>query len=259
VRCCGVRATVVVLADRIGCRSRRTAPGPSRPSVKSAWITTKGLACSRESVAGERAPEAGSSAAKRRYRWRVSNHFGNGAVRKRTPGDMRRWKAFRVGKAALVDEGAAGTILGSSEFFGSAGDPRGATGDVRGNSLSCIREENARVWWGPRKKTGTPDALSSERKSATNHCERSRRSWSQAPSSADQPGPDCRKVVRRRTGEPWPQSQWEVPCGPRGASRVPGSRAIHGCSCRVSVAEVGQKHLRRISEGSREASRAEAA
>jgi hypothetical protein len=39
----------------------------------------------------------------------------------------------------------------------------------------------------------------------------------------------------------------------RSASYESGSRAIHGCSCRESVAEVGKKHLVRTVEGSREA------
>jgi hypothetical protein len=52
VRCCGVRTSVVVLADRIGCRSRRAMRGRSRPGVKSVWKTTNGLAPLRESAAG---------------------------------------------------------------------------------------------------------------------------------------------------------------------------------------------------------------
>lgn len=35
----------------------------------------------------------------------------------------------------------------------------------------------------------------------------------------------------------------------RGESCAPGSRAIHGCSCRRSVAEVGEKHLARVRRG----------
>jgi hypothetical protein len=34
-----------------------------------------------------------------------------------------------------------------------------------------------------------------------------------------------------------------------------GNHAIHGCSCRESVAEVGEEHLPRAIEGSREANR----
>jgi hypothetical protein len=34
-----------------------------------------------------------------------------------------------------------------------------------------------------------------------------------------------------------------------------GNQAIHGCSCRESVAEVGEEHLPHAIEGSREANR----
>lgn len=37
-----------------------------------------------------------------------------------------------------------------------------------------------------------------------------------------------------------------------------GSRPIHGCTCSALVAEVGEKHLLRSTEGSREANRGEA-
>jgi hypothetical protein len=43
--------------------------------------------------------------------------------------------------------------------------------------------------------------------------------------------------------------------GRRGASHALGNHAIHGCSCRESVAEVGEEHLSRTLEGSREANR----
>jgi hypothetical protein len=50
VWCCRVRAAVVVLVDRNGCRSRQAACGPSRPCAKSAWTTSTGLASRRESA-----------------------------------------------------------------------------------------------------------------------------------------------------------------------------------------------------------------
>lgn len=48
---CGVRATVVVLANRIGCRSRQAARGHLHPCAKSAWTTKDGLASRCESTA----------------------------------------------------------------------------------------------------------------------------------------------------------------------------------------------------------------
>jgi hypothetical protein len=47
--------------------------------------------------------------------------------------------------------------------------------------------------------------------------------------------------------------------GLRGASRELGSRAISGCSCRESVAEVGDQYLLRCVEESREANQGEPA
>lgn len=52
------------------------------------------------------------------------------------------------------------------------------------------------------------------------------------------------------------ESGWaQRPRGLRGASCVLGHRTIHGCSCRTSIADVGEKHLSRATEGSREANR----
>jgi len=64
--------SVVVLADRNGCRSRQAARGHSRPCAKSAWTTRDGLASGRESAHGvkERRKPA-RPAAKRRVRWRA--------------------------------------------------------------------------------------------------------------------------------------------------------------------------------------------
>jgi hypothetical protein len=46
--------------------------------------------------------------------------------------------------------------------------------------------------------------------------------------------------------------------GLRGESPAHGSQTIHGCSCRESVAEVGEEHLPRAIEGSREANQEDA-
>jgi len=67
-------------------------------------------------------------------------------------------------------------------------------------------------------------------------------------------GPDCRKVVRRR----YPNGLGLTPWAHRGGGRRSascglGSRAIFGCSCRMSVAEVGAKHLPGAVKVSREA------
>jgi hypothetical protein len=46
--------------------------------------------------------------------------------------------------------------------------------------------------------------------------------------------------------------------GWRGESHALGNHAIHGYSCRESVADVGEEHLLRAIEGSREANREDA-
>jgi hypothetical protein len=46
--------------------------------------------------------------------------------------------------------------------------------------------------------------------------------------------------------------------GRRGESHALGNHAIHGYSCRESVADVGEEHLLRAIEGSREANREDA-
>jgi len=68
-------------------------------------------------------------------------------------------------------------------------------------------------------------------------------------------GPDCRKVVRRRYPDGLGLTlQAHRGGGRRGASCGLGSRAIFGCSYRMSVADVGEKHLPGAVEVSREAS-----
>lgn len=52
-----------------------------------------------------------------------------------------------------------------------------------------------------------------------------------------------------------PQGRGVFPCGRCSASCAPGSRTVHGCTCRESIADVGEKHLLREVEGRREANR----
>jgi hypothetical protein len=68
-------------------------------------------------------------------------------------------------------------------------------------------------------------------------------------------GPDCRKVVRRRYPDGLGLTlRAHRGGGRRGESCGLGSRASFGCSYRMSVAEVGEKHLPGAVEVSREAS-----
>ena len=98
--------------DRIDCRNRQEALGPSRPDAKSVRTTTKGLASRRESaweVKERRKPgrpwQSGGTGGG------LPTSIGNGAARKRSPGSTCRWKASRAGKAALFDEGAVEAVL----------------------------------------------------------------------------------------------------------------------------------------------------
>jgi hypothetical protein len=69
------------------------------------------------------------------------------------------------------------------------------------------------------------------------------------------PGLDCRKVVRRRAPNGMGLTLWaHFGGGLRGASRRRGNRTLYECSYRVSVAEVGEKHLSGAVKVSREAS-----
>jgi hypothetical protein len=69
-------------------------------------------------------------------------------------------------------------------------------------------------------------------------------------------GSDCRKAVRRRLPDGiGVNASAHLGDGHHGASRGPGSRSKYGCSCRMSVAEVGETHLSGVIKGSREASR----
>jgi len=72
-----------------------------------------------------------------------------------------------------------------------------------------------------------------------------------ASSNADQPGLDCRKVVRRRTGEPLGPNTRNGKHPAVDATKVacPEIERCIGCSYRKSVAEVGKRHLHRKGRG----------
>jgi hypothetical protein len=179
VRYCGVRAAVVVLADRIGCRSRQAARGRPRPCAKSAWTTRDGLASRRES-AGEvkERRKPARPAAKRRVRWRALYLIGNGrreSARQGAPVDRRRLGPNQI---VRVDERAMEAVL----VLADLGKPRSTetTGDVRGRSRSVIGEENTPV--GRASQTWTPRRRA-PRKRTRRHRVATGPSWP-APSSA---------------------------------------------------------------------------
>jgi hypothetical protein len=143
-----------------------------------------------------------------------------------------------------------GSGPGSSEVSGlTPGLLRGATGSVRGRTSTSCMAEKARPRWCRRK--AVPGSALAERR--TEPCTDRPKLEARRQARA-QPGQDRRKAVRRRKEEPNPRVG-EASCGQCSASCAPGSRAVHGCSCRGSVAEVGERHLLRAIEGSREANR----
>jgi len=171
-------------------------------------------------------------------------------------GSTCRGKALRIGKVVLFDEGRRkrSWFLVSTRGENS-GRLRGATGSVRGRTSASRMVENAKPRW--RRQKAVPGSALAERR--TEPCTDRPKLEARRQARA-QPGSDCRKAVRRRTEEPDPsrfraRGEGEASCGQRSASYAPGSRAVHGCSCRESVAEVGERHLLRAIEGSREANR----
>jgi hypothetical protein len=141
--CVGFGRTVVVLAGRIGCRSRQAAFGPSRPRAKSSWITTSGLASSRESdeVANER---------RKPNRRRQSREIGGGSPKTQEHAKailqetLCRWKVLWAGKAAVVDAMAVAAALAPRKSLGFQVE-RGATGSARGRSSAPHAVENTAV------------------------------------------------------------------------------------------------------------------
>lgn len=168
--------SVVVLADRIGCRSRQAARGHSRPCAKSAWTTRDGLASGRESaheVKERRKParpwQSGGNGGG------LSTFIGNGgreSALQRAPVDGRRLGPNQV---VRFDERAMDAVLVFvARGMGAIpshhlGKPRtaGTTGDVRGRSRSFIGEDNAPVRRAP--VTGSPDASILERGRSGKH------------------------------------------------------------------------------------------
>jgi hypothetical protein len=240
-----------VLADRIDCRSRQAARGPSRPGTKSLRITREGLAPLRESARGvkeRRKPDR---------RWQ-NREIGGGLPPNQKDresdllGSTCRGKALWVGKVVLIDEGAAEAILVLRERRpGNTGRHRGArqgASEVVSPALSMA--ENARPGW-HRPKRRRSETWS---RKAQRGREREAEAGG-APSSACPAGvglPQGGPTSHGRTG---PSRVRQALCDQRSASCAPGSRTVHGCSCRESVADVGEKHLLRATKGSREASR----
>jgi hypothetical protein len=206
----------------------------------------------RERRSGERTPEAESSAAKPRDRWRVPKKRRNTRKRscRRHSVDGRRsgpgkppsltrwwWKRFWLLAQAWVS-GWRGARQGASEVDRQL-RPRSKTPWRGGAAFGRMPGSSLQKGGKRRERVG--------------------QSWSCAPSSARPAG-----VGSSKGGLAPSPALVIVASAPMGAlgdgrrsgSYAPGSRAIRGCSGCESVAEVGEKHLLYPLEGSREASRA---
>jgi hypothetical protein len=245
---------VVVLAGRIGCRSRQAAFGPSRLRAKSSWTTTSGLASSRESV------EVANERRKPNRRWQ-SREIGGGSPKTQEHAKailqetLCRRKTLWAGKAAVVDAMVVAAVLAPRINPGLRA-ARGATGSVRGRSSAPHAVENT---------AAGRHRLRADARSFLQRGGRNRADWTKAGvtrrQARAQPGLGRRKTVwrRSRTIDQHGFGRDEVArSGRRRASCAPGNRAIRECSGCESVAEVGEKHLPCPLEGSREANREQA-
>ena len=139
----GFGRTVVVLAGRIGCRSRQAAFGPSRPRAKSSRTTTSGLATSRESSkwrtsAGSRI--VGGKAARSVAGPQKTQEHAKAIL----PEALCRWKTLWAGKAAVVDATAVAAVLAPRKAWVSrwSGARQGAS-EVRSSAPHAVENTAA--------------------------------------------------------------------------------------------------------------------
>jgi hypothetical protein len=128
----GFDRTAVVLVGCFDCRSRQAAHGPSRPRAKSSWTTAMGLASPRESVRGRRRRVGSRLVGGKAARPVAGSQTNQTENAKAPPESICRWKAPRIGEAALIDVSAAEAVLapGRSRFL------RIASGCDRGRQRS---------------------------------------------------------------------------------------------------------------------------
>jgi hypothetical protein len=182
----------------------------------------------------------------------VAGSHQNRHAKARPFGSTCRWKAFWVEQAEPFDEGAGEAILGASS--GAWSTDRAERG-VRQRASEVVRQR--RTWPKTPRRGGTAlravafDSSSPEMGSTRRVVE-----WTEA-------GDRAVKRALPGAGSPKGGLAPQLPTssgsgggrGRRGESHALGNHAIHGCSCRESVAEVGEEHLPHAIEGSREANR----
>lgn len=171
----------------------------------------------------------------------MAGSLPNGPSRKRSLGSTCRWKALRAEEAAALDGAAVESVLGASTKAGAAGWKRGATGSVRGRSPASHAVENAAA----RQRCPKGNARSAPPRGIGGQ-------WSERPKleARRQSRPTWGRIAARLSGAA--QIDGLTSGGLRGRLRESGAlgnRAVHGCSCRESDAEVGEKHLPRVDRG----------
>jgi hypothetical protein len=194
----------------------------------------------------------------------VAGSHQNRHAKARLFGSTCRWKAFWIVEAAPFDEGAGKAVLGASRRSGTtrSGSARGATESVRGSSPAWHAVDNAAARWLP-PSCGSPRLRPIAHATGRSESGRTNRSWRPRRQARSTWGRVALLPSGRGSGLA-PQSPKglgpkglgpEDGSGRRGESHALGNQAIHGCSCRESVAEVGEEHLPHAIEGSREANR----
>lgn len=187
--------------------------------------------------------------AKPRHRWRVPHKPPRESEARDQPVDGRR--SGPRGRPALTSGTGDGSFRRLRETLVHTGPGASATENVRGLSSALRAVDNA---------------AARRRPSSTSAPSRPQR-WSRIESMKRSKLEERRQalftggwLVARRSGAATARSSsrstdWG---GRRGESPALGNQAIHGCSCRESVADVGEEHLSRAIEGSREANREDA-
>jgi len=194
--------------------------------------------------------------AKPRDRWRVRKHV-------KLLSGIRRWKASRAGKAHRVDARWVESVLAphrheAIELHGPGGARQGASeaafGDrARGRKRRGTKAPHLRIRF---EVPGDAFLPHGRQHVATAHERAEAGTASSKRGSAR--GPDCRKVVRHRSAARGGNSESNAGWSDgllSGSSSTREPSEADGCTCRKSVAEVGEKYLPRHVEVSREASR----
>jgi hypothetical protein len=240
-----------VLADRSRLQKSTGGVRPVATEGEEPLEPTSGLAAPGESQ-GKR-KRAGSRVFGGKAEIPVAGSHQNRHAKARPFGSTCRWKAFWVEQAAPFDEGAGEAILGASS--GAWSSDRAERG-VRQRASEVVHQ--LRTWPITPRRGGTALTSGSPRLELSRNVELTSRvvGWTEAGERAVKRAPPGAGSPKGGLAPRLPTSFGSGGGrGRRGASHALGNHAIHGCSCRESVAEVGEEHLSRTLEGSREANR----